>query len=266
MKTICFLATLLISTTTFAQQLIEVGQDRPAILKLPKGYTPSKKWPLLVLLHGYGSSAKLHDEYSGASSSQDELGYALLLPNGTEDKGGRLFWNFNKKIDGADDVRYLQELIAESISKASIDPDNISIFGHSNGGFMAYRLACEGSKVSTIISLAAHGMAQQDGCPSPISANVIHIHAVDDWVVPYERKDNEWGAYETIKWWAVKNNCPNKSETETTLLSDSSDIDTTIEVWSDCQDDRSVQLWKLHSGGHNPSFRDNLTKLFWNKF
>ncbi len=43
---------------------------------------------------------------------------------------------------GVDDTEYLVNLIDKIASSYPIDREKVYIFGHSNGGFMAHRMAC----------------------------------------------------------------------------------------------------------------------------
>ncbi len=74
-------------------------------------------------------------------------GFALLLPNGALDANGNRFWNPTDECcdggkSGGDDIAYLTELVAQA-GKAR-DFGHIYFFGYSNGGFMAYHVACKG--------------------------------------------------------------------------------------------------------------------------
>ena len=54
-----------------------------------------------------------------------------------------------------DDVGYLRALVREALEVRPIDPDRVYVFGHSNGGFMSYRLASElADEVAAIAVLA----------------------------------------------------------------------------------------------------------------
>ena len=56
---------------------------------------------------------------------------------------------------GQDDTSYIAGLIKETASQINIDKSRVFLFGHSNGGFMAHKLACDHSEmIAGIISLA----------------------------------------------------------------------------------------------------------------
>ena len=138
---------------------ITVGpESRPATLKLPSDYALKSSWPLVMVLHGYTANSSMQDSYFGGSRTMDTLGFMLLLPNGTKNSAGDRFWNATPECcdfenSGVDDVSYLKNLLVSVKASHNVDPDRVYVMGHSNGGFMGYRLACEGVEMSAMVSL-----------------------------------------------------------------------------------------------------------------
>jgi membrane protein implicated in regulation of membrane protease activity len=59
-----------------------------------------------------------------------------------------------------DDSTYLHRLLDAVKSAYRVDPTRVYFVGHSNGGFMAYRMACEhATEITAIVSLAGAGAA-----------------------------------------------------------------------------------------------------------
>ena len=59
-------------------------------------YTPenlSANAPLLVVLHGFTSSAKTIMEYTGFNTLADRYKFAVVYPQGTTDDNSNTFWN-----------------------------------------------------------------------------------------------------------------------------------------------------------------------------
>ena len=119
--------------------------DRPAQLIAPAEV--AEPAPLLVLLHGYGSNAAQQDAYLGVTQQAASRGLYVLLPNGTKDEGARSGTPALRAATSPARPSTTSATSATSSTKqrevAPIDPKRIYVFGHSNGGFMAYRLACE---------------------------------------------------------------------------------------------------------------------------
>ena len=148
-----------------------LGGDRPATLALPFGYDAAKPILLVVSLHAYGSNAWKHDQYLRLSQATSLEGAAILLPQGLKDADGKRFWNASDWCcdfgqTGVDDVAYLRALIQEAETIVAID--RVAVVGHSNGGFMAWRLACEGVPklvaIASITSIAGASAAEPPVC------------------------------------------------------------------------------------------------------
>ena len=89
--------------------------------------------------------------------------------------------------------------------------------GHSNGGFMSYRMAYEHSdKISAIVSLAgANHREQRD--PPPNAVHILQIHGTNDRTIDFQGGDtSEYfngrggrypGALRSVRRWADYNGC-----------------------------------------------------------
>jgi polyhydroxybutyrate depolymerase len=249
---------------------LAVGGDRPATLLLPKGLDRSQPRPLIVLLHGYGSYALQVDQYFRFSGSVDSGGFGLLIPDGTPDRNGAQFWNGTDECcdlfgAGIDDVSYLKSLISEAGEYAEFD--QVFAVGHSNGGFMAYRLACEQVPgLSGIVSLAGGAHADGDDCRVPEPLSVLQIHGTEDELVLYEtgrlpiHPDEDRkpvpGAWASVTRWAERANCDlNAMEELPAIDADIAveGVETTIKRYSKgCAAGAVMELWTIEGGGHVP--------------
>ena len=97
----------------------------------------------------------------------ERRGVITAYPDGTTDSTGSQFWNATDaccNFDGSsvDDSKYLVGVVAAIKAHVAVDPKRIYVMGHSNGGFMSYRTACDHADVfAAIISLAAATFAQR---------------------------------------------------------------------------------------------------------
>lgn len=247
-----------------------LGGDRSATLLLPETADRSEPRPLIVLLHGYGSRASEADGYFQFSQWVDDGHFGLLLPNGTVDQIRNQFWNATDEccdIFGVetDDVGYIKSLIEEAHNHAAFD--QVFVVGHSNGGFMAYRLACEDVPgLTAIVSLAGGAFANPDDCATPTPLSVLQIHGTKDAEVLYEggrlpsHPDSDRlavpGAKEIVLRWAERAGCdPDAFEKLSPI-----DTDTAVEgeetsrlrYSEGCAAGARVELWTIEGGGHVP--------------
>ena len=245
------------------------GDERPATLLIPRDADRSEPRPLVLLLHGYSSSGTGADAYFQFSAHMNELGFGLILPNGTEDPEGERFWNGTAECcdmldTGVDDAGYLRGLIEEAQAHAAFD--KVFAVGHSNGGFMAYRLACEAIPgLTAIVSLAGGAYAHADDCRVPSAVSVLQIHGNRDLVIRYEggplKAPSGWtesvpGAEASVLRWAERAGCDLNAVEELTPIDTDLFVEgaeTSIQRWREgCTGDTVHELWTIKGGGHVP--------------
>lgn len=243
----------------FPEQVV-FGGDRPAPLQIPLSYEHTEPVPLLVVLHGYGASGLLQLSYTGLRNLT-ESGYLVIGPEGTVDSNGNQFWNAgdwccNFDDSDVDDVAYLTGLIEEIRGVYKVDPDRIYVFGHSNGGFMSYRLACEyADSIATIVSLAGAGRVEPSDCAPSAPVSILQIHGDADDTILYDGDALYPSAADSLAPWANYNDCSGGLSADSERLDLDSSLDgeeTRIERYSGCSSDVDVELWTLESGGHVP--------------
>ncbi len=248
---------------------ITIGGERPAALLVPRDADRSEPRPLLLLLHGYGSSGEGADAYFQFAAHVNEMGFGLVLPNGTTDPEGNHFWNGTAECcdmldTGVDDAGYLRGLIAEAQAHATFD--KVFAVGHSNGGFMAYRLACETIPgLTAVVSLAGGTYANADDCRAPSAVSVLQIHGTRDQVIRYGggplKGPLGWtesvpGAEASVLRWAERAGCDLAAAEE--LKPIDTDVfvegaETSIQRWREgCAGGTVHELWTIRGGGHVP--------------
>ncbi|MEQ1788780.1 MAG: alpha/beta fold hydrolase, partial [Acidimicrobiales bacterium] len=237
--------------------------DRPAQLVAPADV--SAPAPLLVLLHGYGGTAVEHDAYLGVTELAASRGLYVLLPDGTRGSDGLTFWDASPACCNfagppVDDSGYLSALIDEAVAERPIDPDRVYLFGHSNGGFMAYRLACEhAEQIAALASLAGADQAEAADCTPSAPVSVLQLHGTEDVAILYGGGDVPApypGAVETVTRWAERNQCdPEPVEgPRLDLIPGLEGDETAVQVFEGCAAGSVVQLDTLEGEGHRPDF------------
>lgn len=258
-----------------------LGGSRPVDVKTPAGFDPKAgTYPLLLLLHGYGSSAAQQDRYLGFSQEALRRGYVFAAPNGTVSGSSRRFWNAseaccNFEAKTVDDVAYLRQLIEDITARYAIDPKRVYVFGHSNGAFMAYRLACDASNsVTAVAGLAGSLRSDPTQCRPERPVSVLAIHGTDDRVVSYRGGQFSKGgasypsAEKTIARWAELNACKTEavSSEPFKILRLSRKPETTALRYTACRNDVRTELWKVDGGSHIPMFNAEFLPQVFNFF
>ncbi len=237
--------------------------ERAASLFVPTAHDGTTELPLVILLHGYGAAGVLQTGYFRATDDAERRGYYLLSPDGTKDASGKQFWNATPACcdfggSEIDDVAYLTALLDEAIDVLPIDEERVYFIGHSNGGFMSYRMACELSdRVAAIMSLAGADFLSDTDCVPTEPVSVLQVHGDADTTISFEGSTGYSSAHESAKRWALRAGC---DETETT--GDAMDLEVNLEgaetvvtEWSTgCDAGHDAALWRIAGGGHLPIF------------
>jgi polyhydroxybutyrate depolymerase len=236
------------------------GRTRSYRLHVPTSLDPSTPAPLLVALHGgLGSS----DQFR-ANSGFDELAeanrFVVVYPDGIgarADGAGPQTWNGGYCCGPAarqdvDDVGFVRQLLDRIATELPIDPTRTFAVGHSNGGIMAYRLACELSDRIVAIGVQAGSLGVDDCAPSrPVS--VIHLHGTADTNHPIDGGAGSGVAGVTfrparnaVEALAVADGC----DPSPTPGTDPMNPDLTVSTWTSCRDGVAVRLVVVDGATH----------------
>lgn len=121
------------------------GTEHDLILCLPE---KAEGAPLIVMLHGYGSSGEAFMSELDFDERAVERGYALAFVTGAPDPKDATSgngWDSGISEGSRDDVGLLCGLADYIAQGYSLDKERIFAVGFSNGAFMTHRLAMEGS-------------------------------------------------------------------------------------------------------------------------
>ena len=253
-----------------AERPIVFGGDRPIQLQVPADFDQARRYPLIVVLHGYGAAGVLQQSLLRLGDLADREDALVLAPDGTRNRAGFNFWNADPVCcdmdgSGVDDVAYLGGLIDDVRAAWPVDPARIQLIGHSNGSFMAYRMACERADVITAIAgLAGAAASNPAGCTPARPVHVLHMHGTADETVGYESQGLRPGALASVTQWAGKDGCTGtlaptaRKDLDGTLAGD----ETQLQAFAGCPAGGQVDLWTIEGGSHlpdiTPAFRDEL--------
>jgi dipeptidyl aminopeptidase/acylaminoacyl peptidase len=149
-------------------------------LIFPKTFDSSKKYPMVVEVHGGPAAATLGrwDRGGGGISATalSALGYFVLLPNPRGSYGqGEAFTQANRKDFGYGDLRDILAGVDTVLKSHPVDPSRVGITGWSYGGFMSmfavtqthrFRAAVAGAGISNWLSYYGE-------------------NSIDTWMLPY---------------------------------------------------------------------------------
>jgi polyhydroxybutyrate depolymerase len=207
----------------------------------------------------------------GLEPFADAHGFALAYPDGTVDAHGKRFWNAtdaccNFDDAGVDDVAYVRTILDAAASKLSIDPERVFVFGFSNGGFLAQRVACDlAPRVAAVVSLAGAAWADGSRCTPSEPVSFLEIHGDSDETVrpdggsvfdlPARRYPS---VLQTLATWAAKDACAGSLATTGRRVDFDRALlgrETQEKSYVGCPAGVSVTWWDVTGGGHllNPT-------------
>lgn len=138
------------------------------------GVVPGTATPLLVNVHGLNNSPSIQAAFSQMNPVADEMGFVEVYPAG-------LNVPFNagnccglSSATGVDDIDFIRAVVADAESKICIDSKRVYETGFSNGGMMAYQLACNAGDLFAAVAFAEGDNETNTPCnpsrPVPLAA------------------------------------------------------------------------------------------------
>ncbi|MFO0584787.1 MAG: alpha/beta hydrolase-fold protein [Anaeromyxobacter sp.] len=250
------------------------GGDRPVRLQVPASVEPGQKYPLVLLLHGYGAIGVWQQLYFGLGTSTLPGGAFVLAPDGTQDASGSRFWHANDVCCAfgpaqPDDVAYLGGLLDAVAAEWPIDPSRVLVLGHSNGAFMAYRLACDrADRITAIAGLAgAASSTDGSGCAPVKPVTVLHVHGTADQTVAYgggallPGGPLYPGAVASTEQWASHDGCGTTwtAGAARDLVSNLAGAESTTAAADGCPAGVAVERWTMNGAPHVPALGADFT-------
>ncbi len=257
---------------------------RPYGLTLPAGLDKGKTYPLVLVLHGYGANGAAQDAYFGLSALADARQLVVAAPDGTVDSFGKNFWNATDAccdFDGTkvDDVAYLTAVIHDTILRHHVDPRRVFVVGHSNGAFMAHRMACDRAElIAGIAALAGETWSDPTRCMPSAKLAVAQIHGDMDSVVHYDggqlsQSTPYPGMYpypstpSTFAFWQKQGACTGETDAPALDLVDATaGAETLVRRSTGCVAGSASELWKIQGADHLPLFNASFAKAVYDFF
>ena len=269
----------------FSETIAVDGIARTYVLNLPPNYYESSGFSLVIAMHGGGGNANQFETTSKLTEKANASEFIVVYPEGVKSTGplGVRTWNAGGCCDYArdhniDDIKFIEELIDTLLTTYSINPKKVYATGHSNGGMLSYRLACEIPSKIAAIATSGCSMVVTQPCNPSRAVPVLHMHSVLDEKVPYTGGVGISGAYyppidSVLNIWSLTNTCTTPAE----VLID--DANYKFTEWSDCSNNVTIQYYLTQDGGHGwpgglpggpnsdtPSVVINANDLLWTFF
>ncbi|HEX3745626.1 MAG TPA: S9 family peptidase [Bryobacteraceae bacterium] len=147
-------------------------------LLYPNNYDASKKYPMVVAVHG-GPASSLKPAWPRPGFNPTLLsqqGYFVLMPNPRGSYGqGEKFAMANVRDFGGGDLRDILAGVDQAIRAAPIDPQRVGITGWSYGGFMTMFAVTQTTRFHAAVAGAGISNWQ----------SYYGENSIDTWMIPY---------------------------------------------------------------------------------
>lgn len=239
------------------------GRERTYALYTPPH--PTDSMPLLIALHGGGGrgSGMIHITYGGFNRLAEQESFVVAYPDGVDKRwnDGRGLREWRAHRENVDDVGFIAALIERLCAEQPIDRRRVYVTGISNGGMMAYRLACELSeRIAAIAPVAAALPVHLSSCAPAHAMPVILLNGTDDPLIPYgggqiraagKTLGPVLSADDTVGFWLTRNGC-GASPTSTGVIDvDPSDgLRVRRTLYGGCDQGAEVAFYSVEGGGH----------------
>ena len=185
--------------------------DREFYVYVPRWFKYSYA-PLLFNLHGYRRQALDFLGYSGFQSLADQENFLVIYPQGSIlPSTGQPHWNDSgwTSESPANDIEFISSLIDWAYSEYQINLGRVYATGKSNGGKMSYHLACNlGYRIAGVASVGGSMTPNTyDTCSPNQPTAIVHIHGIDDTVVPIDGNGRSTPLTDMIDYWKNYNGC-----------------------------------------------------------
>ncbi len=239
--------------TTVEGSFVHDGINRTYSFYVPESYLPGEPMPLVIGLHGLGSSGADLAQYRDFRPIADTANFIVVHPDGSTLLGIR-FWNYANILGSTvDDVGFLEALIDTIAAQYAVNVQRVYCVGMSNGSFMAYKMACASDRFAAVGGVTGSMAVSMLGtCGPPTPTPVIHVHGTEDDTNPYTGTSTMLGVEELITYWVTHNACGPTPQIFPVPDNDPTD-DAVAErqLYSGGINGSTVEHFKVIGGGHS---------------
>ena len=231
------------------------GRPRTVIVHMPPADTGHTPVPLVLNLHGSGSTAHAQELFTGMDATADANGFIVAYPQGAIKAGTGFDWNVpNQPLIGgaavpkgsADDVGFASSLITYLAARYCVDPQRVYATGFSGGARLTSQLACDlPNRVAAVAPVS--GLRFPSPCPAARAVPVLSFHGTADPVDPYQGNGQRYWTYSVptaAQRWAAKDSCSSAP----TVTNPSPTVQLT--AYTGCAAASTVELYTISGAGH----------------
>jgi polyhydroxybutyrate depolymerase len=177
----------------------------------------------------------------------DAEGFIVVYPEGVGRTWNAGFCCGDAQEEEVDDLGFLAQLVQTVGAERAVDRDRVYVAGFSNGGYMAYRAACERPDTLAAVASVAGTLPDFFDCRPSRALGVLEIHGTADAVVPYEGRCRPErcvpSSERVVEEWSERDGCRESPRVRIRGR-------VTSTRWASCRSGSAVRLYVIAGGTH----------------
>jgi len=186
-------ATALAASGATIERHVRVGAaERSYEIDVPARHDRARPLPVVIVFHGGGGAADSVRRQTRMSAKGEAEGFIAVYPQGSGGIAGKLkTWNAGTCCGHAmqqriDEIAFVAALLDDLQATVAVDRARVYATGISNGGMMAYEVACSLADRIAAIAVVAGEMTALDRCRPSRPVPVLVIHGSADRNLPID--------------------------------------------------------------------------------
>jgi polyhydroxybutyrate depolymerase len=251
------------------ERTLRVGaRERSYEIDLPARRDSARALPVVIVFHGGGGSADSVRRQTRMSAKGEAEGFIVVYPQGSGGFAGKLrTWNAGTCCgqamkDRVDEIAFVAALLDDLQATVAIDRARVYATGISNGGMMAYEVACALADRIAAIAVVAGEMTALDRCRPSRPVPVLVIHGSADRNLPIEGGPGAKAIAvhevrslaSAVDFWRRHDGCSENTQSE---------VDGAVRRtrYPSCSGGSEVELVTIEGGGHSWPGGDRLARF-----
>ncbi len=240
------------------------GYARSYDLHVPPQYDGKTPLPLVIALHPFGGNAASFANITGFNKEADAEGFFVAYPQGLNGS-----WNAGSCCRPSsqqifDDADFIKTVLVKLESDLAVNDSRVYVAGDSNGGMLAYRLACDFPEDFAAIAAVSATSVVTERCNATSPVSVMAIQGTADAVIPYNNTTRSSSdlpvppAVNAISYWAQRDGTVSESQQQVG--------NNTVTTYGGGLNGTEVVLYTLNGGRHGWPPEIPTTDLIWRFF
>ena len=234
-----------------AYQLTVGDMTRRYRIHVPE-MTPTNGRPILFAFHGGGGRNGTFPQEAQFIEASEQAGFIFVYPMGEVVGDNEGEWQLNTRNDARHDIAFVEQLIDTISNEHTVDRKRIYATGYSLGSMFTYEVACQlSTRFAAVASHAGTMPISPSDCAAPSALGVLHIHGVQDEIIPYAetwdwKQWDEVGTMHSVDgllgFWREKLSCAAPAEMPGN--------NATHRTYANCANGARLEHYQVTNGGH----------------